>query len=985
MNKNHSQTNHNIAKRSTTSTEEERTIQVRNNMPTQTTSLNTNQPNFFTTASNRSNLGHHSNSPRGGPTISTGFFFHQQYQQQKQRTESPSSQSGSVSSQTATTQEGSSIMMNQISPLSPASSGVGFNKQIAQKTTSPAKTNSSVLVGAAGMTNSIGGQNFQSSYSIQSSLIPPPGLPSPPQTSGVFKTVANNSSSSYNNPAASVPSRHSTTTSSSMNLLVNPSSRDFDSSPPTTTTQKAPTIIPTHSFNSPTRNPINPTNIQQTTSTSSPEQNPSLPSTMVEKPSSTSTMPALESEPPTVKLPSIYSLLLKTNNKDDPYLNQDKDQNSEIIYLRPIAKMVENSKKKQSCYAHFGNNIVKKQSSLRSKIRGIVGSRRADDFAKQNKPSEKVGMDASTDGMDSNFKPKQAEEENKLKDQQSELKSLISEESNIDLSLLNGEELIFGDDDMVLDDEILGMMNTGLIHNNGSQFFNGTPKHDASISSFGSLNTGIGSMISHPSTPLNLPISSSSIMKPQVSNPWENSSITAHGIDNIPVSSGNFFVPSNQKTMQLTQSFSSGNSSNHSQQFTNQHQTTINNPSQQDIFNNLQFVNREPNITGNMNSNMNNQGQYRDESGAIDTNDFFNISTDLLLQGILYAQKSGIDLASLFTLTLEQQQKQASSYNESSHSNGNFMNYGQSNNQSMPNTKQNPSGMNSQVSMQHGGNMIGNNLQPNSFHSPNMNISNNTSPQMLIQKLLESSTPQRTNTSFSNQVDSTQFMGNKNNNHGNSQINTNMYQSSYPNNASHSMMNNNGNNFSSHNYNFNQQYGSTQERYITNQPQHIGGNSSNNRFNPNLVSPGNRDQRNEHNMQDSRPELKKVKIKAEPSHHPQPMGSQPMAGRSETPESSEGEDSDYSNTQSPGGKKKKKSHVTASQVGIVELENNEGFECSFCSRKFKRKSDIKVHIRRHTGERPYICEIDGCGKKFTTASNLRRHNRNVHTGAAVKE
>ena len=45
--------------------------------------------------------------------------------------------------------------------------------------------------------------------------------------------------------------------------------------------------------------------------------------------------------------------------------------------------MVENSKKKQSCYAHFGNNIVKKQSSLRSKIRGIVGSRRMEEFKKQ--------------------------------------------------------------------------------------------------------------------------------------------------------------------------------------------------------------------------------------------------------------------------------------------------------------------------------------------------------------------------------------------------------------------------------------------------------------------------------------------------------------------------------------------------------------------------------------------------------------------------
>jgi uncharacterized Zn-finger protein len=31
----------------------------------------------------------------------------------------------------------------------------------------------------------------------------------------------------------------------------------------------------------------------------------------------------------------------------------------------------------------------------------------------------------------------------------------------------------------------------------------------------------------------------------------------------------------------------------------------------------------------------------------------------------------------------------------------------------------------------------------------------------------------------------------------------------------------------------------------------------------------------------------------------------------------------------------------------------------------------------HTGEKPFACEVDGCGRHFSVVSNLRRH-RKVH-------
>ena len=69
--------------------------------------------------------------------------------------------------------------------------------------------------------------------------------------------------------------------------------------------------------------------------------------------------------------------------------------------------------------------------------------------------------------------------------------------------------------------------------------------------------------------------------------------------------------------------------------------------------------------------------------------------------------------------------------------------------------------------------------------------------------------------------------------------------------------------------------------------------------------------------------------------------------------------------------------------GSIPYQTQDRYICRVCNKAFSRPSSLRIHSHSHTGEKPFRCAHEGCGKCFSVRSNMKRHERGCHPRSAV--
>jgi hypothetical protein len=75
------------------------------------------------------------------------------------------------------------------------------------------------------------------------------------------------------------------------------------------------------------------------------------------------------------------------------------------------------------------------------------------------------------------------------------------------------------------------------------------------------------------------------------------------------------------------------------------------------------------------------------------------------------------------------------------------------------------------------------------------------------------------------------------------------------------------------------------------------------------------------------------------------------------------------------GVTKRKKKAVRARVGDLSPEFIHSCPFEGCTKKFAKKYNLKIHVRRHAGDLPFQCEMPDCQKRFMWHSSFQRHQR----------